>query len=145
MLKASTNYLIFRIGHEWYGVNVDKIIEVIHLVHMTELPGTSPDILGLLTLRDRVMPVVDMRLRLGQKDAPLHLDTTMIAITTAHGPLAMVVDDVDDVEIIAEISDYENEESPYVNGVARVDERLLLLLDTAYLRSQIKVREETHV
>ncbi len=145
MLKVSTNYLTFRIGHEWYGVNVDSIIEVIHMVGLTELPGTPPDILGLLTLRDRVMPAVDMRLRLNCDQASLHLDTPVIAITTAYGSLAMIVDDVDDVETISEIADYENQESPYVNGVARLKERLLLLLDTAYLRSQIKVKDETHV
>jgi chemotaxis signal transduction protein len=88
-----------------------------------------------------------MRLRLGypQDDAGLRLDTPIIAITTAHGAMGLVVDDVDDVEIIEEIADYENDESPYVNGVARLDERLLLLLDTAYLRSQIKVKDEARV
>lgn len=147
MLKVSTNYLTFRIGHEWYGVNVDGIIEVIHMVGLTELPGTPPDILGLLTLRDRVMPVVDMRLRLGHASdgAALRLDTPIIAITTAHGAMGLVVDDVDDVEIIEEIADYENDESPYVNAVARLDERLLLLLDTAFLRSQVKVKDEVRV
>lgn len=141
MLEAVNSTLTFRIGHEWYGVAVDSVIEVIHLVGLTDLPGTSQDILGLLTLRDSIMPVVDMRLRLGYGDASLRLDTPIIAIQTAHGALGMVVDDVDDVVTIREISDYENAESPYVNAVARLGDRLMLLLDTAYLRQQVKVRD----
>lgn len=141
MLEAANSTLTFRIGHAWYGVSVDSVIEVIHLVGLTDLPGTSPDILGLLTLRDTIMPVVDMRLRLGYPAAALRLDTPIIALWTAQGSLGMVVDDVDDVVIIREVSDYENADSPYVNAVARLDERLLLLLDTAYLRAQIKVHD----
>lgn len=147
MLKVSTNYLTFRIGHEWYGINVEPIIEVIHMVGLTELPGTPPEILGLLTLRDRVMPVIDLRLRLGNAAdvAPLRLDTPIIAVTTPYGAMGLVVDDVDDVEVIEEIADYENDESPYVNAVARLEDRLLLLLDTAFMRSQIKVKDEARV
>ena len=47
----SRNYLTFRVGHEWYGVDISDVVEVTHLVTVTELPATTPDLLGLMTVR----------------------------------------------------------------------------------------------
>ena len=140
MVETVENYLSFRVGTEWYGVDIGYITEVLHMVGLTELPGTGDDVLGLLTLRDTVMPVVDLRILFQLPDTQLQLNTPIIAMQIPQGPLALVVDDVDDVEEIADIMDYQGEETPYVRGVVRRDDRLLLLLDVeeVYAESRIE-------
>ena len=127
------HYLSFRVGHQWYGVKLQEVIEVLHFVALTELPSTSPDVLGLLTLRDQVIRVIDLRQRFGLADAPLKLDTPIIALHNGDISIGIVVDDVDDVEIIPELADYEGDESPYIQAVANLATKLLLVLDIAAL------------
>jgi purine-binding chemotaxis protein CheW len=141
---STQHYLSFRVGEEWYGIKLDRIIEVLNFMVLTQLPAAPPDMLGLMVLRDSVMPVVDLRLRFGLPDAPLTLNTPIIAVRTPHGPMGLVVDDVDDVEQVTEFVQHNKTPSPYVNGVAKLVTRLLLLFDTDLLRSQTPdIEEET--
>jgi purine-binding chemotaxis protein CheW len=136
LMSGSPNvYLSCRVGREWYGINTDSIFKVLQLVALTELPNASPDVLGLLTLPDNVIPVIDLRRRFGLPDAPLRLDTPIIAVDTPDGAVGLVVDDAHDIETIdeAQIQPCTGEVSPYVVGVARCPDHLLLLLDTSLL------------
>jgi purine-binding chemotaxis protein CheW len=135
-------FLTFRVGQEWYGIGVGQLIEVLHLVGLTEMPGTPPDVLGLLTLRDTVMPVVDLRLRFGLDEAPLHLDTHIIAIHTASGPMGLVVDDVDDVDEIADSVETHPVESDHVRCAVKQKGHLLMLLDVDHLRRETTALRE---
>lgn len=143
MSASVQHYLSFRVGRQWYGVHVDQIIEVLHLLALTELPAAPPEILGLMTVRDMVMPVVDLRRRFGLGEAPLRLDTPIIAVRTPRGPIGLVVDEAEDVERIPAhlIAAHDGDDSPYITGVARLSDRLLLLLDTARLRAETRVPE----
>jgi len=98
MAEKAHKYLSARIGSQWYGIEVEKVIEVLHLVAYTEAPALQNDILGLTTVRDEVMPLIDLRRRFGLKDAQLKLDTPVVAIREAHGLIALVFDDADSVE-----------------------------------------------
>ena len=129
-------YLSFRIGRQWYGVRVEEVIEVLHFVALTEIPGAPPDVLGLLALRDGTMPVIDLRVRFGVDHVSLALNTPIVALQVANSQIAIVVDEVEDVQEILEIVDYKGGESMYISGAAKMDEKLLLLLDTAKLHSE---------
>lgn len=162
--KKPTNYLSFRVGQQWYGVDVSNVIEVLHMVALTELPAAAPDVLGLMIVREAVMPVIDLRRRFGLGQPALRLDTPIIALRTgglrpageraaANGnarqhngasdrPLGLVVDEVDDVEYVAteHLAVYHDTDSPYVTHVARLPDRLLLVLDTSLLRRETNVQ-----
>jgi purine-binding chemotaxis protein CheW len=127
-------YLCCRVGNEWYGLAVETGVEVLPFVALTEVPGARDELLGLLRLRDVVMPVVDLRVRFHEKSAEINLDTPIVALRTANGPVAVVVDDVDDV---AQVDTQERHDSIYTTGVARLDERLLLLLDVNRLLDEV--------
>jgi purine-binding chemotaxis protein CheW len=135
-LKHS-QFLRCRVGREWYGIAVEQVIEVLQLVALNEIPGAKPHVLGLLTLRDIVMPVMDLRLLFGTEDASLSLDTPLIALNAPEGPLGVIVDDVDDVRFVDEIKEQHGHESPYILGAAQGDDRLLLLLDVESLREPV--------
>lgn len=128
------SYLSVRVGSQWYGIPVERVIEVLNLVAVNELPGAGPDVLGLMTLREVTMPVIDLRRRFGIKNPTLHLNTPMIAFNTDAGAVAIVVDDVDDVEVVTKTTDYHEEVSPYVIAVSKQVDKLLMILDIARLQ-----------
>ena len=134
-------YLCCRVGSEWYGVEVSRVIEVLHLVALHEAPGANPDVLGLLTLRDMIMPVIDLRRRFGLGETDLSVDTPIIAVQAPAGPVGLVVDDVDDVEQITEIDDAHGGELPFTVGTARLDSRLLFILDVTQFREAALAQE----
>jgi purine-binding chemotaxis protein CheW len=135
MSKSTGVYLRCRLGREWYGIHTDYVFRVLQMTALTELPDSGPDVLGLLTLPDDIIPVIDMRRRLGLADAPLRLDTPIVAVTTGHGMVGLVVDEADDVETIGEsqIELSGSGLSSYIVGVAICPDRLLLLMDPSLL------------
>ena len=141
MAEKAHKYLSARIGSQWYGIEVEKVIEVLHLVAYTEAPALQNDILGLTTVRDEVMPLIDLRRRFGLKDAQLKLDTPVVAIREAHGLIALVFDDADRVEDITDsqlATTQDSQQFPYIRAVAKLPGRLLLLLDTARISEEMQ-------
>jgi purine-binding chemotaxis protein CheW len=140
MSGSSGVYLRCRVGREWYGINTDCVLKVLHLVALTEMPDTSPDVLGLLTLPDCVIPVIDLRRRFELPDASLRMETPIVAVRAPQGAVGLVVDDADDIETIdqAQLEPFTGEVSPYVVGIARCPEHLLLLLDISLLGAEAR-------
>jgi chemotaxis signal transduction protein len=130
------HYLSCRIGREWYGIELGAVIEVLHFVALTELPGTPPEVLGLMTIRDLVMPVVDLRRLFGLPEAALTLDTPIVAVRAPEGAVGLVVDDTDNIENIQDeqVAVYDGVASPYVSGAIRLSEGLLMLLNLSALK-----------
>jgi purine-binding chemotaxis protein CheW len=124
-------FLSFRVGQQWFGIDVESVFEVLPMLVLSDLPGAAPEILGLMTVRDMVMPVIDLRVRFGV-DALIRMDTVIIALTLSSGTVGLVVDDVDRVETVQqnEISLHETNLSPYISGVVRRDTSILYLLNT---------------
>jgi purine-binding chemotaxis protein CheW len=101
MAVATHGYLVFRVGRGWYGIDVDSVIEVLHLVALNEIPGD--EVLGVMTLRDRAIKVFDLRRRFGLPDPQFSLTTPIIAVNTPHEIFGLVVDEADDVmQIVSE-------------------------------------------
>jgi purine-binding chemotaxis protein CheW len=128
-------YLRCRLGREWYGIHTDQVYKVLQMTALTELPDSRPDVLGLLTLIDSVIPVVDMRRRLNLPFAPLRLDIPIVVVITPRGMVGLVVDEADDLETIDgnQIELSGSGLSRFVVGVAVCPDRLLLLMDTSLL------------
>lgn len=125
-MKTVQDFLSCRIGQEWYGIQLDAIIEVLHLIAIRELPGS--DLVGVMTLRNMVMPVVDMRSLFGLPEVNYNLDTPIIAIRAADKRAGLIVDEADTVVHVStdRIEAYSH---PYLSSIARLDDRLLFLLD----------------
>lgn len=141
MAERALKYLSARIGTQWYGIEVETVIEVLHLVAFTEAPALENDVLGLATVRDEVMPLVDLRRHFGLPDASLKLDTPVVAIREEHGPVALIFDDADRVEEILESQIVESQDSrqfPYISAVAKLPGRLLLILDTSRISKEMQ-------
>ncbi len=139
-------YLSLRVGTQWYGIPVDAVVEVHHMVRLTELPVPVPRVIGLMTLRDVVVPVFDLRLLFGLSTPQYRLDTPIVVLKTVSGLVGLFADDVHNVESILEpqIVHPERFTLPYVVGVAKLQDRRLLLLDTGLFAEELtKLPERT--
>lgn len=136
--KGTNGYLIFRIGREWYGIDVKSVIEVLQLVTLNQVPGS--DILGMMTLRDEMMPVIDLRLRLGFPNIEYELDTPIIAVRGSDGPYGIIVDEADDV-IYVDSSQISPHDDRFIKQVTRHNGSILFLLDIDQLSPVTQLRK----
>jgi purine-binding chemotaxis protein CheW len=95
-------YLVVTLGHESYGIPVLKVREIIRLCPITPVANMPPHVRGVINLRGKIIPLVDLRARFGLPAAPDH-DRTCFIVTevaaTAGGlrPYAVVIDSVREV------------------------------------------------
>lgn len=131
----SGKYLTFSVGKENYGIGIRYVTEIIGIQEITELPRLPEYIKGIINLRGKIIPVLDMRVRFG-KDATAYTDRTCIIIIDIRDiPIGLIVDSVSDVLFIPEkdIVDPPNVQigfrNKYVMGIGKVDDNVKLLLD----------------
>ncbi len=126
----------FFLQELYFGIEVDKVQEVIRYQEMTPIPLSSPQIAGLINLRGQIVTAVDLRPRLGleaRKSGDLPMN---VVIRREDGPISFLVDQIGDVVDVEEqrfesIPDtLEGEWREFVRGVYLLEERLLLLLDS---------------
>ena len=127
--------VVFELGDEKYGTDINTVREIIRMPTVTQMPGTPEHVRGVINLRGRVIPVVDLRTRFRLPATELTADTRVLVVDIAGESIGVVVDAVTEVRRISsgsvESSDATatTEESFYIEGIAKQDEHLLILLD----------------
>lgn len=133
-LKDGAKILTFRLADEEYGVDILKVREILGLQPITPVPGTAAHLRGVINLRGRIIPVMDLRLRFGMD--PIELATACIVtvqVTRADGE-ALVGLLVDAVSEVSGVAAGQVEAMPSVGGTRSSEEVLGLL------KSQDRVR-----
>lgn len=133
-MTDARDLLTFRLGDEDYGIDILAVREIRGLDAVTRLPGAPAFVTGVVNLRGVIVPVVDMRLRLGlPADAsPL---AVMVVLEVAGRLVAMVVDAVDDVlaldpASLRPVPDVAGAiDRRFLRGLAPMDARMLIVLD----------------
>ena len=142
-LSAETDnaqrYLTFRLAGTSYAIGILKVQEIIGLLRITPVPGTPSHVRGVINLRGRVIPIMDLGKRFEMPAAP-DTERTCIVITQvsgARGPATMgiVVEDVarvvdlppDRIEAVPEFGVHVR--TDFLTGIARLEENVILLLD----------------
>lgn len=124
----------FRLANEEYGLPITKVQEINRVVPVTKLPQTPPFMEGIINLRGRIIPVIDLRKRFTMLAAS-HDDETRIIIVEISGQTVGVT--VDAVKEVVRLHT-ENIEPPpttvavdsqYIYGVGKISDRLIILLD----------------
>ena len=125
----------FTLDREAYGVPVQRVREVIRVGEITRVPQAPEHVRGVTNLRGRILPVVELRTRLGLTPASL-TPRSRVVVTEAHGRiLGLLVDAVLQVTRIPADTvqpppdDIRTPEADWLAGVARRPDRLLILLD----------------
>jgi purine-binding chemotaxis protein CheW len=133
---AEQQYVVFRLIGQLFGASIDVVREVTYLSTVTHLPNTPAYVDGVIDLRGEVLPVVDLRKRLGlpQRDEA-EKDARLMILNLGERSAALVVDGVDQVinldpaEIVAPDQQLTLPGQDYVTGMVRSGERLVVLLD----------------
>ena len=133
-------YLTYRLGVEQYGIDIGKVQEIIGLMPMTRVPRTPSCMRGVINLRGKVIPVVDLRMKFGLDDVADTRKTCIIVMNVMQSDhtlltLGIVVDEVSEV---ADFSEERLQPQPafgakvmanLILGIGRIDERVVILLD----------------
>ncbi|HLN26729.1 MAG TPA: chemotaxis protein CheW [Gemmataceae bacterium] len=148
MMSTSNQYCTFNLDGLFFGVEVQKVQEVIRYQEMTRVPLASPVVQGLINLRGQIVTAIDLRRRLELKPRPEGQLPMNVVVRTDDGPMSLLVDEIGDVLEM----DADGFERPpeTLRGVARelirgsykLKNRLLLTLDTeraVQLNSEPKV------
>ena len=132
-------YLTFALGAEEYGLPVLKVREIIKMLDITQVPQVPAHVKGVINLRGKVIPVVDLRLKFGFAEQGYTERTCVIVVEVAmpNGRVMMgiVVDAVSEVlnigaEDIEETPEFgDRVETDYMNGIAKVKGKVKILLD----------------
>lgn len=132
-------YLTFTLAGEEYGISILKVKEIIGMLPITTVPQTPPYVKGVINLRGKVIPVVDLRRKFGM-DPMEYTERTCIIVVEIAGsvktiPMGIVVDSVSEV---LNIKSADIEETPsfgnrldtdYILGMAKVGGGVKILLD----------------
>jgi len=132
-------YLAFTLGGQDYAVPIQQVQEIRESNKVTPLPNSPRHIKGVLNLRGTIVPIVDMRLRF-QLDEKAQDAFTVVVVVNVGGRLAgLVVDTVSDVLRVGSaercaMSEFEGQGNrPFIEGLAQINGRLLILLDVERL------------
>jgi purine-binding chemotaxis protein CheW len=135
-------YLLFSIGDEVYGTDIRFVTEIIGMQTISGLPQTPEYIKGIIDLRGRIIPIIDMRLRF-KKQAADYTDRTCTIVIEAQTLLVGLI--VDEVMEVLTIEDRDIAPPPmlqfgaakrYISGIAKVGSGVKLLLDCEQLFSE---------
>jgi purine-binding chemotaxis protein CheW len=137
--QLAGKYLTFALADEEYGLPVLRVREIIKMMDITEVPQVPPHIKGVLNLRGKVIPVIDLRLKFGFAPGEVTSRTCIIvvevALASSRVMMGIIVDHVSEVlNIVAD----EIEQTPefgdrvatdYIRGMAKVKGTVKILLD----------------
>ena len=131
-------YLSFQLGDEEYAIQVLRVREIVKIQHITAVPETPADVRGVINLRGKVIPVVDLRVKFGMTERAYGERTCIIVVELSGslaGPMGIIVDEVCEVmsfgdSDIQDTPEFGNGiETPYLLGLARVKDSVKILLD----------------
>lgn len=136
---SSQQYVTFSLSQELFGVEVSRTREILSLTPVTRVPHTPEYLLGVINLRGQVVPVVDMRLKLGFKAGEETDDTCIIVVDVqVDGEVITVGALADAVREVMDIRSDQIEPPPrlgtrlkteFINGMGKVDEQFMILLN----------------
>lgn len=136
----------FTVGDELFAVDILRVQEINRMMDLTKVPQSPPGVEGIINLRGRIIPVLDLRVQFGFPRAEKNEHTRIIVIEIMGNTIGFVVDSVREVMRIASniVEPSPRMGSPidasYVSGVAKLDDQLLILLELENLLS----RESLH-
>jgi purine-binding chemotaxis protein CheW len=125
----------FNIGTEEFGVDILKVQEINRMVEITKVPQAPHYVEGVINLRGKVIPIVDLRKRFSLELKAHDKNTRIVVVDIGGNIMGMIVDSVSEVlrlpastiepppEIVTGVN------SEYIKGVAKLEDRLLIFLD----------------
>jgi purine-binding chemotaxis protein CheW len=139
-LAIAGKYLTFLLGAEAYGINVLKVREIMRMMDITSVPQMPAHVRGVINLRGKVVPIVDLRIKfaLAKADVTERTCIVVVQIVGSHGTSTLTGFIVDAVEEVLSIASADVEPTPdfgaqlntdYLLGMAKIKGKVKALLD----------------
>ena len=130
----STQYIVIKIGEEQYGIDIKYVDNILRMQHITRVPKVANYIKGVINLRGSVLPVIDLKKRLGLQDTEYTDDTRIVIVKDEDIEVGMIVDAVSEVITLdsAHIDTskaVDNESNRFITGIGKLDDRLIIMLN----------------
>ena len=150
--EMAGKHMTFKLGTEEYGLEILKVRELIALLPITPIPGTKPFIRGVINLRGKVIPVVDLRLKFAMPRVTATDQTVIIVVQYVHEGRDLIMGVlVDEVVEVLDIKPGQIEPPPdfgagnisteYILGIGKADHRVICLLDIDRVLNADEVRQ----
>lgn len=132
---AALEFLSFTLGHEEYGIDIQKVQELRGYEAVTRIANAPEHMKGVINLRGTIVPIIDMRIKFALDKADYDHSTVVIILHLAGRTIGMVVDSVSDV---LTLTPEQIKPAPqmgttvatdYLTGIGTIDERMLILVD----------------
>ncbi len=128
-------FLTFELGNEEYGVEILKVKEIIGIMNITTVPQTPDYMKGVINLRGKVIPVLDLRLKFSMQEEEHTQETCIIVVEVNNTLIGIVVDRVSEVleikkeEIEAAPSFGQAIDTKFIMGLGKAKGKIIILLD----------------
>lgn len=138
-------FLTFAIGKESYGIEIRYVTEIIGIQPITEVPEMPDYVKGIINLRGKIIPVMDVRLRFKKSFNEYNDRTCVIVIDIQNISIGLIVDSVSEVISIPETEivappDISKESNKYISGIGKVGNEVKLLLDCDKLLNENEIQ-----
>ncbi len=145
--SRAAHVVILKSGEGYYGIDINLVQEIVLIQPITKVPGSASHIAGMVDLRGRVIPVADFAALLNHQPVDRDDDTRILVVEHDGGHIGLIVDAVTEVTLI-DADNIEDDASAgaqdhaYIVGVARMEDRLVSLLDVERLLERANQLEE---
>ncbi len=124
----------FRVGREVFGVPIALVHEIVRVPEITSVPDSPGCVQGVINLRGKIVSVVDLRMRFGEKEIKATKKNRILVAEVAGKLVGLIVDSASEVLKIPERDIdlppvFEQAETNYVTGVGKLNGRLIILID----------------
>ena len=139
-------FLTFCMGNEFYGIEIKYVTEIIGVQPITEIPEMPEYIKGIINLRGKIIPVMDVRLRFRKPFREYNDRTCIVVIDIREVSIGLIVDSVSEViaipdeEIVAP-PNLAKEGNRYIKGIGKVGSDVKLLLDSDKLLNDVEIEK----
>lgn len=145
--NLKNKYLIFSIGEELYGIEIRYVIEIISVIPITKMPGLADYAKGIINLRGKVIPVIDVRLKFKKAMREYDDKTCIVVVEISSISFGLIIDKVVEVASIDEenislppvIDQNEGGASDYIEGIGKMGDQITLLINCSKLLVDSKI------
>lgn len=142
-------FLTFPLDDELYGIEIRFVTEIIGIQSITKVPEVPVYVKGIINLRGKIIPVIDVRLKFGKETVDYTDRTCIVVIDINEVAVGLIVDNVDEVltiddqDIAPPPTNKTGFENRYIKGIGKAGERVQLLLDCQRLlqHDEIEIME----
>jgi len=136
----------FRVGRETFGVPIGLVHEIVRVPEITAVPDSPGYVEGVINLRGKIVSVVDLRKRFGEREIKAHKKNRILVTEVEGKMVGLIVDAASEVlkipdnEIELPPSVFEEGELNYVTGVGKLQGRLVILIDLSKILQKGELR-----